>query len=133
LWAPTFVIELAGVEDRLGWLRRPITAWWLMWVASTAVSIFAFATSFTSDAQGIADNTVTTIVAYLLALGALLLTFRVYRGFERQPVERRAKRWVMVPVESAAETEKTGKTEEFETDTRQHGAAVESEGQNPAA
>ena len=37
------------------------------------VSVFSIATSFTTDAQGIADNTVTTIVAYLLALAALLL------------------------------------------------------------
>ena len=87
---------MAGVEDRLNWLRRPIVVWWLVWVASTAVSVFSIATSFTQDAQGIADNTVTTIVAYLLALAALLLAMKVFLGFERQPVERPAKRWVIV-------------------------------------
>ena len=72
-WAPVFVIELAGVEERLTWLRRPIVVWWLVWVASTAVSVFSIATSFATDAQAIADNTVMTTVAYLLALAALLL------------------------------------------------------------
>jgi Domain of unknown function (DUF4328) len=114
-WAPVYVIELAAVEDRLTWLRRPIVVWWLVWLASTAVSVFSIATSFTQDAQGIADNTVTTIVAYLLALAALLLAMKVFLGFERQPVERPAKRWVIVAEEPQA------------------AASVESEGQNPAA
>ena len=114
-WAPVYVIELAAVEDRLTWLRRPIVVWWLVWVASTAVSVFSIASSFTQDAQGIADNTVITIVAYLLALAALLLATKVFLGFERQPVERPAKRWVIVAEET------------------QPAAPVESEGQNPAA
>jgi hypothetical protein len=126
VWAPIFVIELAGVEERLNWLRRPIVAWWLAWVASTAMSVFAFATSFTQDAQGIADNTVTTTVAYLLALAALLLAFRVFNGFERQAVQRAAKRWVIVPDERA----QAGERAESEPETA---AAVESQGQNPAA
>src|SRR6185369_17695696 len=59
-WAPVFVIELADVEERLKWLRRPIVVWWIVWIFSTAVSVFSIATSFTQDSQGIADNTVTT-------------------------------------------------------------------------
>src|SRR4029079_6295707 len=90
-WAPVFVIELADVEERLKWLRRPIVVWWIVWIFSTAVSVFSIATSFTQDSQGIADNTVTTIVAYLLALAALLLALKVFLGFERRPVERQAK------------------------------------------
>ncbi len=35
-WAPVFVIELAGVEERLTWLRRPIVVWWCVWFVSTA-------------------------------------------------------------------------------------------------
>jgi Domain of unknown function (DUF4328) len=125
-WAPVFVIELAGVEDRLNWLRRPIAVWWLVWVGSTAVSIFSIATSFATEAQAIADNTVTTTVAYLLALAALLLAMKVYLGFERQPVERPSRRWVIVPDEqTAAETPPTSE--------RETAAAVETEGQNPAA
>jgi hypothetical protein len=125
-WAPIFVMELAGVEERLTWLRRPIVAWWLVWVASTAVSVFSIATSFTQDAQGIADNTVTTTVAYLLALAALLLAFKVFVGFERQPVERPSKRWVIVAEQQAA----AERPAEPEPETA---AAVESKGQDPAA
>ena len=117
-WAPVYVIELAAIEDRLTWLRRPIVVWWLVWVAGTALSVFSIATSFTQDAQGIANNTVTTIVAYLMGLAALLLAMKVFRGFERQPVERPTRRWVMVAAE-VTEPEPA--------------APVESEGQNPAA
>jgi hypothetical protein len=117
-WAPVFVLELASVEDKLASVRRPIAVWWVVWVLSTAVSVFAIATSFTSDAQGIADNTVTTTVAYLIAMSTMILTARVLLGFERRPVEKPAKRWVIVADnESAAESS----------------VAVESEGRNPAA
>ena len=51
-WAPVFVIELAGVEERLSWLRRPIVVWWFVWVFSTAVSVFSIATSFTAGPAG---------------------------------------------------------------------------------
>lgn len=124
-WAPVFVLELAQVEGRQNWLRRPISVWWAVWVASTAVSVFSIATSFTTDPQGIADNTVTTIVAYLFAAGALLLALQVFLGFERQPVERPSKRWVMVdaPVEK----------EPAKDSTDDQARAVEPEGQNPAA
>jgi hypothetical protein len=125
-WAPVFVIELADVEERLHWLRRHIAVWWLVWVASTAVSLFSIATSFATEAQAIADNTVTTIVAYLLALAAVLLVMKVFDGFERQPVEKPSKRWVIVP-DDRPSTESPDDTES------QNAAAVESEGQNPAA
>ncbi|GAC1650688.1 MAG: hypothetical protein NVS4B6_26420 [Mycobacterium sp.] len=127
VWAPVFVIELAGVEERLQWLRRPIMVWWAVWVLSTAVSVFSIATSFSQDAQGIADNTVTTIVAYLLALAALLLAMKVFLGFGRQPVEKPGTRWVIVRDAEASSAEK-----QSEPDT-EHVPAVESEGQNPAA
>jgi hypothetical protein len=116
-WAPVFVFELASVEDALSRLRRPITVWWVIWVLSTAVSIFSIATSFTTDAQGIADNTVTTIVAYLIAMATLVLVARVVLGFERRPVEKPATRWVVVPDQSDPES----------------GGPVEPHGQNPAA
>lgn len=125
-WAPVFVIELAGVEERFTWLRRPIVVWWLMWVASTAVSVFSIATSFATEAQAIANNTVTTTVAYLLALAAVLLVMKVFDGFERQPVEKPSKRWVIVP-DDRLSAEKRPDAEP------ENAAAVESEGQNPAA
>ena len=99
-WAPVFVLELASAEDALARLRRPITVWWVVWVLSTAVSVFSIATSFTRDAQGIADNTVSTIVAYLIAMAAMVLVGRVLLGFERRPVEKPARRWVIVADES---------------------------------
>jgi type VI protein secretion system component VasK len=101
--------------------------WWLVWVASTAVSVFSIATSFTTDPQGIANNTVTTIVAYLLALATLVLVMKVFLGFERQPVERAAKRWVVVADKNAAPAEQRRDTES------EPASVVESEGQNPAA
>ena len=126
-WAPVFVIELAAVEERLQWLRRPIVVWWIVWAFSTVLSLFSIATSFTQDPQGIADNTVTTIVAYLLAQAALLLAMKVFLGFERQPVERPAKRWVIVRDEVSSTPEKEREPEP------EPAAAVESEGQHPAA
>jgi hypothetical protein len=127
VWAPVYVIELANVEERYRWLRRSISVWWLVWVASTAVSMFSIATSFTTDPQGIANNTVTTIVAYLLALATLVLVMKVFLGFERQPVERAAKRWVVVADKNAAPAEQRRDTES------EPASVVESEGQNPAA
>jgi hypothetical protein len=100
-WAPVYLIELANAEGRLTRLRTSIVTWWCVWIFSTLVSLFSIATSFTSDAQGIADNTVTTIVAYLAALAALLLVQRVWLGFERRPVDRPVKRWVIVADESS--------------------------------
>jgi hypothetical protein len=118
-WAPVYVIELAFAEDRYGRVRRLIWTWWGLFAASTAVSVFASATSFTSDPQGIADNTVRFIVAYLLALAAVVVVTQLVSAFERVPVERPAHRWLAVTQdpESRAETP----------------AAVEPDGEEPAA
>ncbi len=129
LWAPVYVIELAETESRLRWLHRSIMVWWVVWVASTAVSVFSIATSFTTDPQGIADNTVTTIVAYLFAAAALMLVLQVFLGFERRPVERPARRWVMVAtVDKSPREPAEAKTKETEP-----ARAVEPNGENPAA
>jgi hypothetical protein len=124
-WAPVFVFELARVEGRLTWLRTPIVVWWCGWWISLLVSVFAFATSFTGDAQGIADNTVATTIAYLAALAALLLTVKMYRGFEHRAVDRPVKRWVMVPDEHG---EAGRRHAEPESEAR-----LESERDDPAA
>ena len=58
------------------------------------------------DAQGIADNTVTTIVAYLIAMATMVLVGRVLIGFERRPVEKPAKRWVIVADEVCARNDR---------------------------
>ena len=118
-WAPVYVIEMATTEGVYPRLRKPIIVWWVLWALSTVVSIWALATSFTSDAQGIADNTVTMTLAYLLGLAAVVSLARVYFGFERKPVERPAHRWVVVAADQRGAPES--------------GAAVEREGQEPAA
>lgn len=102
VWAPVFVLELARVENRTARLRGAVIAWWCAWVVGYALLVWAFATSFTRDPQGIADNTVTTILAYLVGLAALVLAFRVFQGFESNPVDRPARRWVMVPDEGGS-------------------------------
>jgi len=115
-WAPVFVIELAAVEERLSWLRKSIVVWWLVWTASYALAIFSIATSFARDAQGIANNTVTTTIAYLVTMAAFVTAMKVFEGFERQPVAKPGRRWVVVAENPPASA-----------------PAVEHHGQNPAA
>lgn len=119
LWAPVFVIELAVLEDHYTRLRRPIVQWWIAWVFSYVVSIFAVATSFVTDAQGIANNTVMMVFAYLFAAATLAAAGRIFEGFERKPVERPAHRWVVVAEDGLG--------------PQVPAAAVELEGQEPAA
>jgi Domain of unknown function (DUF4328) len=119
LWAPVYVIELATIEQHYARLRRPIVVWWIAWVFSYVVSIFAIATSFATDAQGIANNTVLMVFAYLLAAATLAAVARVFEGFERKPVERPAHRWVVVDPDQPA--------------TPASAVPVELKGQEPAA
>ena len=97
VWAPIFLIELARAEQSHARLRGPITMWWTGWIFSTAISAWAIWTSSATDAQGIADNTVTVIIAYLAGLAGLLLLWRVFDGFDRKSVQRALHRWVVVP------------------------------------
>ncbi|OBK95702.1 hypothetical protein A5645_12145 [Mycobacterium asiaticum] len=117
--APVYVIELALVEDHYERLRRPITTWWLAWVLSYLVSLFAIATSLSSDAQGIANNTVMVVLSYVVAALTVATAGRVFEGFERKPVERPAHRWLVVEPDQPARPVPA--------------APVEPEGQEPAA
>ncbi|HTY29254.1 MAG TPA: DUF4328 domain-containing protein [Mycobacterium sp.] len=128
VWAPVFVIELAHAEESQARLRGPIAAWWIVWVFSTGISIFGIATSFTTEPQGIADNTVTVIIAYLVGLAAVLLLWRVFDGFVRKPVERPLHRWVIIGSEPAAEQPAEEKTADAESSV-----PVESGQREPAA
>ncbi len=122
VWAPVFVIELADAENSQARLRGPITAWWIAWLFATGLAIFASATSFTTRPQGIADNTVTTIITYLLGVAVLVLLWQVFDAFVRKPVERPLHRWViMAPDETPGPAD---------TDSP---APVEQEQQEPAA
>lgn len=95
-WAPVYVLEVAAWEGRLPRLRKPIVVWWLLWALSTAMSILATATSRAHDAQGIANNTVAMMIAYLLGAAAVAAAVRVFEGFERYAAQRPAHRWVVV-------------------------------------
>jgi hypothetical protein len=96
VWSLVYVIELAKTEDNYARLRGPIWGWWLLWLLSSMTSVFASITSGAQDAQGIANNTVAMMVAYLLALAAVIGTEKLFEGFERKPVERPAHRWVVI-------------------------------------
>ncbi|MGO9383192.1 MAG: DUF4328 domain-containing protein [Mycobacterium sp.] len=111
LWAPVFVIELATIEGHYARLRRPIVQWWIVWVFSYVVSIFAMVTSFATDAQGIANNTVLMVSAYLLAAATVAAVARVFEGFERKPVERPAHRWVVIGDDRPAVPASAGRVE----------------------
>lgn len=96
LWAPVYVIELALMENHYSRLRKPIVVWWIAWVFSYTISIVAVITSWATDAQGIANNAVAMVFAYLFAAATVAAVARVFEGFERKPVERPARRWVAV-------------------------------------
>jgi hypothetical protein len=96
VWSLVYVIELAKTEDNYARLRGRIWGWWLLWLLSSMTSVFASITSGAQDAQGIANNTVAMMVAYLLALAAVIETEKLFEGFERKPVERPAHRWVVI-------------------------------------
>jgi hypothetical protein len=119
VWALVYVIELAKTEDHYTKLRLVIWGWWLLWLVSSVTSVFASVTSGAQDSQGIANNTVAMIVAYLLALVAVLATAKLFAGFEAKPVERPAHRWVVVADDEFVDTESA--------------AAVELPGVEPAA
>jgi Domain of unknown function (DUF4328) len=105
VWALVYVIELAKTEDHYARLRQVIWGWWLLWLLSSVTSVFASVTSGAQDSQGIANNTVAMIVAYLLALVAVLATAKLFEGFEAKPVARPAHRWVVVADDELVDTE----------------------------
>lgn len=120
LWAPVYVIELAILEDHYARLRATINQWWIAWICSYAVSTFAIVTSFATDAQGIANNTVAMVFAYVFAAVTVAAAARVFEGFQRKPVERPAHRWIAVGKDEPASAAASP-------------APVESRGQEPAA
>lgn len=122
LWAPVYVIELATLEEQYARIRRPLAEWWIAWLLSYLASVFAIVTSFATDAQGIANNTVLMVVAYLVAAATLAAAARVFEGFERKPVERPAHRWVVQEPDAQGRSAAPAPA-----------GAVELEGQEPAA
>jgi hypothetical protein len=119
LWAPVYVIELAMLENHYPRLQRPVMLWWIAWLFSYVVSIFAVVSSFTTDSQGIANNTVMMVFAYLFAAVGVAAVARVFEGFERKPVHRPAHRWVVMSPDGPTASGSA--------------APVELDGQEPAA
>jgi hypothetical protein len=119
VWALVYVIELAKTEDQYAQLRDLIRVWWLSWLVSIVISVFATATSAARDAQGIGNNAMAIIVAYLLAMLAVVVTGRLFDAFEQKPIERPAHRWVVVA--------------DDRSDTPASAPAVELPGEEPAA
>jgi hypothetical protein len=104
LWPLVFLLELVRAEGHYDRLATPVWVWWLLWLISSVVAVFATETRFARDAQGIANNTAVTAAAYLLAGLAVLAAAWVVEGFERRPVERPAHRWLVVGDDQIGET-----------------------------
>lgn len=133
VWAPVFLIELAHAERIQGRQRGPIALWWIAWIVSTGVSAWAIWTSRATEAQAVADNTVTMIIAYLAGLAVLLLLWRVLDGFVRKPVDRPQHHWVIVPAESADAPQPPDDTATESVEPEETPSVVESRDREPAA
>ena len=148
VWAPVFVVELAHAERIAARQRGPITLWWIAWIFSTAISAWAIWTSSATEPQGVADNTVTMVIAYLAGLVTLLLLWRVFNGFVSKPVDRPQHRWVIVAPDRAeakstagvesqpatvAAPDRADATPPESPSIGETGPTVESRGREPAA
>ncbi|MDH6195339.1 putative membrane protein [Mycobacterium frederiksbergense] len=138
--APVFVWELADLEGRLSHLRRPIVVWWIVWALSAVVAVWSmvstvYVTFFAGTPQNIADNTVTTIVGYLLAMAAFLLAAKVFAGFEGDTkAQPGVRRWVVVePETTGPRGTETADTPQNHEESPESAVPVEAQGQNPAA
>lgn len=120
LWPLVYVLDLVKAEGYYDRLGSAVWLWWLLWLFSAMVAVFATETRFARDAQGVANNTVVTASAYLLAGLAVLAAARVVEGFERKPVDRQVNRWVVVGQEDRPESAEST-------------VPVELEGREPAA
>jgi len=144
VWAPLFLIKLAHAERCQARQRGPITMWWIAWVACCAICGWAIWTSRADNAQGIADNTVTVIIAYSAGLAVLVLLWRVFDGFVSKPVDRPLHRWVIVangqqgldsspPKGDEPKAEPEDADESRSTAESQSESVVESKDREPAA
>lgn len=122
-YAPLFILELAEAEGCRERQNRPVALWAIAWIVSTLISAWATWTGLRAhEPQAVADQTVTTIIAYLAGLAVIVLLWRVIDGFIGRPVvERPLHRWVVVPaaepgpvtvVDETAEPEVTDDTAE---------------------
>ncbi len=143
VWAPVFVIELARAEHSWSRLKTPVMTWWIAWVFSTGICLWAIWTSGATEPQGVADNTVTVIIAYLAGLATLLLLLRVVDTFVRRPVQRPLHRWVILAQDDGGDGGDSGAEDRDGSPAAPHGGnesqddesrdGVESGDREPAA
>jgi len=108
-YAPLFLLELAQAEGCRERQNRPIALWSIAWIVATLISAWATWSGLRATLpQAVADNTVTTIIAYLAGLAVLVLLWRVIDAFVRRPVNRPLHRWVIVQTGQAADTTAAG-------------------------
>jgi hypothetical protein len=120
VWPLTYFVELAKAEDKYDRLRKLIWTWGATFLVSTVVSVYCFVTRFFAhDTQAVANNTISFVVANVIAMAAAVVTMRLVSGFASLPVERAVRRWLVVADEKQSRAESR--------------AAVEPEGQEPAA
>lgn len=134
VWAPVFVLELANAERVQDRQRGPVALWSIAWAVSCLICGWAIWTSRATDAQGVADNTATVIIAYLAGLAVLVLLWRVLDAFVRKPVDRPLHRWVVAPADQVSAP--ADQVQEFDTQSDEGGSAesaVESKDREPAA
>lgn len=139
--APLFVLELAQAEGCRDRQSRPIAVWSIAWIATTLICAWATWTGLRAhEPQAVADQTVTTIVAYLAGLAVIVLLWRVIDGFIRRPVvERPMHRWVIVPGGTARDTapaeypEPSAQADEVADDAEDADATTRSRDREPVA
>lgn len=125
--APLFVIELAQAERSRERQNVPVLMWSIAWIVAALICGWATWTGLrASEPQAVADNTVTTIIAYLAGLAVLALLWRVLTGFigSNIVVARPTHRWVVVASDAVAPTPEP-QTEAAEWD----GEPMEADGQ----
>jgi hypothetical protein len=139
--APLFVIELAQAERSRERQNIPVLLWTIAWMIAALICGWATWTSLHAvEAQAVADNTITMVIAYLAGLAVLALLWRVLAGFTgpASVIARPTHRWVVVaadadagagPVDAPPVDEQSPEL----MDVDEESSAIESRDREPAA
>ena len=138
--APLFVIELAQAERCRARQNVPVLLWAVAWMIAALICGWATWTSLHAvEAQAVADNTITMVIAYLAGLAVLALLWRVLAGFAgpRSVVARPTHRWVVVAADAdaaeAASDDDLSREPADADDVDEESSAIESRDREPAA
>ena len=147
--APLFVIELAQAERCRDRQHVPVLLWAIAWTIAALICGWAPWTSLHAvEAQAVADNTITMVIAYLAGMAVLALLWRVLAGFTGaiSVVARPTHRWVVVAADAdggvaearavAAVAADAGSADEpppEPEDSDEESSAIESGDREPAA